>query len=177
MDDIESNDSKLKIKELISQILLKRTALEKKRETLKQAIQEIDSEISFYDRLVELVKSLLDNDTGRNQKSESQNRGTIAPIDLLKKGRYAYMTVPAALVCFFNEQENVKAAIPDIYDYLSKNGLEIGGKDPLANLTAVLHADKRFETVRRGIYRLKPEVFQNLKKSGFKLRLKIEEDK
>ncbi|MGD0779621.1 MAG: hypothetical protein ABR954_02405 [Dehalococcoidales bacterium] len=175
MDDIESNDSKLTIKELISQIVPKRTALEKKRETLKQEIQEIDSEISFYDRLVELVKSLLD--TGRNQMSESQNRGAIAPIDLLKKGKYAYMTVPAALVCFFNEQENEEAAIPDIYDYLNKNGLEIGGKDPLANLTAVLHADGRFETVRRGIYQLKPEVFQNLKESGFKLRFKIEEDK
>ena len=142
---------KLEIQELIRRAETKKTALEQQKNKLEQELKEIEVELLAYEQILLL--------------------------DLSKKGKYAYMTVPAALARFFIERENQESPIPSMFECLTEHGLEIGGKDPLSNLTAVLHADKRFETTRRGIYRLKPAVFQNLKESGHKLRVKIEEVK
>jgi hypothetical protein len=175
MNSINSNDSESEIEELIDWVVAKKKVLKQHRDALEREIQEIDAELVSYEVLVKLVKKNLNS--YRNHESMFQNGVAVAPLDLSKKGKYAYMTVSAALVCFYYERENKESSISHILDYVTENGLEIGGKDPLANLTAVLHADQRFEAIKRGIYRLKPEVFQNLKESGLKLRLKVEEVK
>ncbi len=85
------------------------------------------------------------------------------------------MSVPAAAVRFFLERDNREASLSEIFDGLTRDGLEIGGRDPLSNLTATLHGDHRFETVRRATYRLRPEILSSLRESGHQLRVKIEE--
>lgn len=94
---------------------------------------------------------------------------------ILRQGRYACMSVPAAAVRFFLERDNREATLAEIFDSLARDGLEIGGKDPLSNLTATLHGDRRFETVRRATYRLRPGILASLRESGHQLRVKIEE--
>ena len=68
----------------------------------------------------------------------------------------------------------MESSVPKIFEYVTSNGLKIGGKDPEANLTAVLHADKRFEAVKRGVYRLEAGVFNNMKESGPKFNFRVE---
>ncbi len=141
----------LQIQDLIHRAETKKTALEQQKDKLGQELKEIEVELLAYEQTLLL--------------------------GLFKKGKYAHMTVAVALTQFFIGRENQESPITEIFECLIENGLEIGGKDPISNLTAVLHAGKHFEVVRRGIYRLKPEVFQNLKESGLKLRLRIEEVK
>lgn len=94
---------------------------------------------------------------------------------ILRQGRYACMSVPAAAVRFFLERDNRESGLAEIYGSLTQNGLAIGGRAPHSNLTATLHGDRRFETVKRATYRLRPGVFRDLRKSGHQLRVKIEE--
>lgn len=114
-------------------------------------------------------------DTGTEAQQSPHRAGVELMQAILRQGRYACMSVPAAAVRFFLERGNRETSLAEIYGSLTRNGLEIGGKDPHSNLTATLHGDSRFETVKRATYRLRPGVFRDLRKSGHQLRVKIEE--
>ncbi len=174
MHHIDSTDFESEVAKLINQAVSKKAVLKQQRDALDRQIQEIEAALVSYEKMARFMKRALNS--SRNHEAMSQDeREVLAPFDLSTKGRFACMTVPAALVRFFYDRENTESSISEIFDYVTANGLEIGGKDPTANLTATLHADTRFQAVRRGIYRLKPGVFRKLKKSGLKFRMKIEE--
>jgi effector-binding domain-containing protein len=173
MNSIDVAELKFELQKLVNSAAIKKTTLKKQRDNLDRDIQEIEEDLISYEKISRFIKKY--SDSYLKPEAISLSEGEVIPaLDPLKNNKFENMTVPTALVRFFYDRDNVESSVSKIFEYVTANGLEIGGKDPVANLTAVLHADKRFEAVRRGVYRLEAGVFNNLKESGPKYRFRIE---
>ncbi len=117
---------------------------------------------------------------GRNNSLESefiriaQRYESILP-NLPLGDKFRYLSVPSAAIEFFLEHDNKASTAMAILTFIQWRGIVIGGKDPNASITAVLHGDKRFIRVARGRYQLDDKIYNNLKASGHRLEWKLEE--